>query len=263
MWCGEVLPTTSLIYWMERLPHATFTNLYGPTETTVASSYYTVPVLPRHQQASIPIGAGCDGEELLVLDSDLHPVPQGEIGEICIRGVGLSPGYWRDAEKTRAAFPPDPSTPDGSARLYRTGDLGRVGDDGLVYFLGRLDSQVKSRGYRIELGEVEAALNAIQGVRECAVSAIETGGFEGAILCCAYSPAPGFDLEPIALRRELGKALPAYMLPLRWKSLPRLPRNSNGKIDRRMLREEFQRDASGTQGDPRARRAGGEMAFRR
>ena len=262
MWCGEVLPTTSLIYWMERLPHVRFTNLYGPTETTVASSYYTVPSLPRDEQAQIPIGAGCDGEELLVLDAELRPVPPEEIGEICIRGVGLSPGYWGDAEKTQAAFPPDPSSSDPSARLYRTGDLGRVGVDGLVYFLGRVDSQVKSRGYRIELGEVEAALHAVPGVRECAVSAIETGGFEGAILCCAYAPSPGIDLEPTALRRELGKALPGYMLPLRWRSLPRLPRNSNGKIDRRALREEFQRDAAGAQGEPRGHRAGGEMAVR-
>ncbi|HVR28430.1 MAG TPA: amino acid adenylation domain-containing protein [Thermoanaerobaculia bacterium] len=262
LWCGEVLPTTSLIYWMERLPHTSFTNLYGPTETTVASSYYTVPRCPRDEQAPIPIGTACDGEELLVLDAELRPVPAGEIGEICIRGAGLSPGYWRDPEKTRLAFPPDPSSRDRSARLYRTGDLGRVGQDGLLYFLGRVDSQIKSRGYRIELGEVEAALHAVPGVRECAVSAIETGGFEGAILCCAYASAPGSSLEPAALRRELAKVLPAYMLPARWKPLQRLPRNSNGKIDRKTLREEFQRDATRAHSEPRADRAGGELVVR-
>ena len=261
LWCGEVLPTTSLIYWMERLPHVTFTNLYGPTETTVASSYYTVPECPTDEHAPVPIGAACDGEELLVLDAELRAVPQGEIGEICIRGEGLSPGYWRDPEKTRLAFPADPSRRDGSARLYRTGDLGRVGADGLVYFLGRVDSQVKSRGYRIELGEVETALHAVRGVRECAVSAIETGGFEGAILCCAYASAPGSALDPVAVRRELAKTLPAYMLPARWKSLQHLPRNSNGKIDRKALHEEFQREAVGGRRETRDR-TDGKMAVR-
>jgi amino acid adenylation domain-containing protein len=262
LWCGEVLPTTSLIYWMERLPHVRFTNLYGPTETTVASSYHTVEECPRDEQAPIPIGTACDGEELVVVDAELRSVERGEIGEIAIKGLGLSPGYWRDPEKTRAAFPADPAGDRPGARLYRTGDLGRVGPDGLVYFLGRADAQVKSRGYRIELGEVEAALHAVDGVRECAVSALETGGFEGAILCCAYSSTPGHELEPAALRRELAKVLPGYMLPMRWKSLQRLPRNSNGKIDRRALREEFQRDATGAHGDVGAERAGGELVVR-
>ena len=67
LWCGEVLPTPSLIYWMSRLPHVQFTNLYGPTEATIASSFYTVPQCPADPQASIPIGTACDGEELLVL----------------------------------------------------------------------------------------------------------------------------------------------------------------------------------------------------
>ena len=95
----------------------------------------------------------------------------------------------------------------------------------------------------------------IEGVRECAVSALETGGFEGAILCCAYSSAPGVSLDPLGLRRELQQVLPPYMLPARWKQLARLPRNGNGKIDRRALRDEFQRDAAAL-AESRAERAG-------
>src|SRR6185436_3568841 len=56
LWCGDVLPTPVLAYWMERLPHATFTNLYGPTEAAIASSYYTVPAVPETENAPIPIG---------------------------------------------------------------------------------------------------------------------------------------------------------------------------------------------------------------
>src|SRR2546425_788061 len=176
LWCGEVFPTPALRYWMTRLPHVTFTNLYGPTETTIASSYYTVPSCPEDDRAAIPIGSPCAGEELLVLNERFQPVPPGEVGDLYIRGVGLSPGYWRDAEKTRAVFLSNPFGSDPADRIYRTGDLARIGDDGLVYFLGRADSQIKSRGYRIELGEIETALNALSCLRECAVVAVATDG---------------------------------------------------------------------------------------
>ncbi len=85
LWCGEVFPTPALRYWMTRLPHVTFTNLYGPTETTIASSYYTVPSCPEDDRAAIPIGSPCAGEELLVLNERLQPVPPGEVGDLYIR----------------------------------------------------------------------------------------------------------------------------------------------------------------------------------
>jgi amino acid adenylation domain-containing protein len=238
LWCGEVLPTPTLAYWMERVPEATFTNLYGPTETTIASSYFTVERAPAEANEPIPIGRACPGEELLVLDDELRPAPTGEVGDLYIAGDGLSPGYWRDDAKTAAAFVPDPR-PGRDGRLYRTGDLARTDEDGLVYFLGRQDSQIKSRGYRIELGEVEAALAAVEVLAEAAVVGVPSSGFEGTAICCAYVPSVDEPLEPAGLRLELGRLLPAYMLPTRWASLERLPRNANGKIDRPRLRELF------------------------
>lgn len=242
LWCGEVFPTSALIYWMNRLPHVRFTNLYGPTETTIASSYYTVRKCPRDSRAAIPIGTACGGEELLVLDDDLRPVPPEEIGNIWIRGVGLSPGYWRNPDATSAAFRPVPGSADLEDRMYRTGDLGRVGRDGLVYFVGRADTQIKTRGYRVELGEIEAALLATEALRECAVVAIASDGFEGAVICCAYVPAPGANAMPVILRKALARVLPAHMLPSRWVAADKLPRNANGKIDLRRLQEQFQAD---------------------
>jgi acyl-coenzyme A synthetase/AMP-(fatty) acid ligase len=237
LWCGEVLPTPILIHWMERLPHARFTNLYGPTEATIASSYYTVADRPATETEPIPIGTPCAGEALLVLDDKLTPVETGEVGDLYIGGVGLSPGYWRDDDKTNAAFS---SSPNGSERIYRTGDLAKTGDDGLVYFLGRADSQIKSRGYRIELGEIETALNAIDELRECAVVGVESGGFEGTAICCAFAPAAGSEVQPSDLRERLGNVLPTYMLPSKWLQLEVLPKNVNGKIDRKQLRELFE-----------------------
>ena len=239
LWCGEVISTPTLIHWMRRLPHARFTNLYGPTEATIASRYYTLPHCPTDERAAIPIGTACDGEELLVLDDELRPVPAGAIGHLYIRGVGLSPGYWRDQEKTRSAFLPWPGQADPQERIYMTGDLARVAEDGLVYFLGRVDSQIKSRGYRIELGEIEAAANATGYVRECAVVAIASDGFEGHAICCAFATFPGAAVTPAQLREKLKALLPAYMLPSHWQACAALPRNANGKVDRRALRERF------------------------
>ncbi len=238
LWCGDVLPTPALMYWMQRLPHVTFTNLYGPTETAISSSYYTVTECPTDPQAVIPIGAACDGEELLVLDEAMQPAPPGQTGDLYIGGVGLALCYWRDPERTAAAFVPHPSRPD--ERVYKTGDLARIGEDGLVYFLGRSDSQIKSRGYRIELGEIEAALNAVAGVQECAAVAVPTGEFDALAICCAYVPAPDSAITPAILRRELSRLVPAYMLPGKWRAFDQFPRNASGKIDRRRIKELFE-----------------------
>lgn len=241
LWCGERFPTPALAYWMKRLPHVTFTNLYGPTETTIASSFYRVPEVPATDETPIPIGKPCEGESLYVLNSELKPVPPGEIAELYIGGVGLSIGYWNDPEKTRAVFIDEPFGP-GSERIYRTGDLASVGEDGLVYLHGRVDSQIKSRGYRIELGEIETALHAAEGIREAAVVGIDTDAFEGATICCAVVPEQPADFQPQVLRQKLSERLPHYMLPSRWLCFDSLPLNDNGKIDRPKLRRCFQQE---------------------
>lgn len=238
LWCGEVLPASSLMYWMKRLPHVRCTNLYGPTEATIACAYYTVPECPQHERAQLPIGAACDGAELLVLDENFRPVAGGATGELYIGGAGLSPGYWKDPERTRQAFLPDPRDP--SRRLYRTGDLVRLGEDGLVYLLGRLDSQLKSRGYGIESGEIEAALHALGVLRECAVIGIPGNGIEGTAICCAYVVAGDIKPAPARLRAELEKTLPRHMVPAHWMEFAELPRNAGGEVDRRRLQEILQ-----------------------
>jgi amino acid adenylation domain-containing protein len=237
IWCGDVLPTPTLMHWMRRIPHASYTNLYGPTETTIASSFHVVAVCPSDEAAPIPIGRACAGEEIVVLDKRLEPVAPGETGDLYIGGSGLSPGYWRDPEQTATAFLADPRDPAGGSRLYRTGDLARVGDDGNVFFLGRVDSQIKSRGHRIELGEIEAAVNATRIAREAAVVGVHSDDFEGTAICCALA----HDDEAVvrALRTQLREALPSYMLPTRWLVLPELPKNGSGKTDRIRLRELF------------------------
>lgn len=235
LWCGEVFPTRNLIYWMERLPHVQFTNLYGPTETTIASSYYTLPRCPENEQVQIPIGIACPGESLHILDENHLPVKSGESGELYIGGAGLSAGYWKDSAKTRQAFIADPTGTYPDGRLYRTGDRARRGKDGLIYFLGRSDSLVKSRGYRIDLGEIETALRGLDCIVECAVVALPNDQFDGVTLSCAYVPAADAEVTGATLSAALQALLPRYMIPSQWKAFEELPKNTNGKIDRRAL----------------------------
>jgi acyl-coenzyme A synthetase/AMP-(fatty) acid ligase len=171
-----------------------------------------------------------------VLDDDLERVPPGVTGNLYIRGIGLSPGYWQDPVRTDEAFLVDRVR---WGRIYRTGDLARVDDRGLVYFLGRADSQIKSRGYRIELGEIESALASTGLAVESVVTAVTTHGFEGQQICCGYVPAADAVADPAAVRQTLRGLLPPYMVPTRWKTWTRLPRGPSGKLDRKGVRDAF------------------------
>ncbi len=238
LWCGEMMPTPTLLYLMDRLPGVTFTNLYGPTEATIASSYYTVDKRPATPTSPIPIGVACPGESLQILDDAGHPTGPGEVGNLVIGGVGLSAGYWRDPVKTAEAF----FVSTDESRLYRTGDLAKTGPDGELLLLGRSDSQIKSRGYRIELGEIEAAIDALGMAKECAVVALDDDD-AGKLVACAYTGldlSAGEDAAVLTLRKRLAASLPRYMIPVRWQSYDVLPKNANGKIDRRAIRESFE-----------------------
>ncbi len=241
LWCGEVFPLPALQYWMKSLPGVQFTNLYGPTEATVASSYYTVPDVPEDQD-EVPIGSACEGEKLLILDDEMQEVKNGVTGNLYIGGEGLSPGYWRDQAKTEAAFLWYTDKDGKRERIYKTGDLASVNGGGLVCFHGRSDYQIKSRGYRIELGEIEAALGQRDDLIEYAVVPVQKNGFEGTAIGCAYvsTGKNKGNLAP-AIKKGLQGKLPSYMMPQYWLEFDKLPRNGNGKIDRKKLSDQFEK----------------------
>jgi non-ribosomal peptide synthetase component F len=182
MWCGEAIPTPTLIYWMQRLPHASFTNLYGPTETTIASSYYTVPGCPSDERAPIPIGRPCTGEELMILDERLQPVPPGETGELYIRGVGVSP-HGRDRGKRAALF----SRVAEVRGTEVTPATRRAAIDGIHYFIGQRHAD-QSRGTASVAKPM--FLSSLSELQESAVVAIASEGFEGWTMLL-HVPAPG------------------------------------------------------------------------
>jgi acyl-coenzyme A synthetase/AMP-(fatty) acid ligase len=220
-----------------------------------------VPECPSDEREPIPIGRACGGEELLVLDAERKPVPPGCVGDLYIRVAGVSPGYWQDSARTREAFVASRGGRRGQ-RMYRTGDLAHRDSSGVHYYHGRTDSQIKSRGYRIELGEIEAALHTLPALTESAVVAVESSGFEGSTLCCAYVPRPDAETSVVELRKALAAQLPAHMLPTRWQRYDSLPKNASGKCDRRMLKDDFGKAAPPATPLVAARRTASDQASR-
>ncbi len=207
-------------------------NLYGPSEDT---TYSTWALAPRDTNEEPSIGVAIDGTRAYTLDEALQPTASGEIGELCLAGAGLARGYLFRPELTAEKFIPDPFSELPGARMYRTGDLARPRADGQLDFLGRLDHQVKIRGFRIELGEIEVALRKHPAIADAAViaRALTPGGDKQLAAFTVF--APGAAAEPQALRDELARSLPDYMIPARFQPLDALPLTPNGKLDRKAL----------------------------
>ena len=142
-------------------------NTYGPTEATVTATWCELKPGKR-----VTIGRPLPTYKVYILDANLEPVPQGEIGEICIGGIGVARGYLKRDDLTSKKFVPDPfNNPNNpSGRIYRTGDLGRQTPEGEIEYLGRVDTQVKIRGYRIELSEIESIILRLPEVERSVVS---------------------------------------------------------------------------------------------
>ncbi len=143
-------------------PDLEVVSLGGATEASIWSILYPIDRVDPAWN-SVPYGKPMVNQRFHVLDNRLRPRPTWAPGELYIGGVGVALGYWRDPERTNAAFVSHPQT---GERLYRTGDIGRWLPDGNIEFMGRDDGQVKVRGYRIELGEIEAHLRAHQRVSQ-------------------------------------------------------------------------------------------------
>jgi amino acid adenylation domain-containing protein len=238
VFAGEVFSTRHRREFQALLsPDTTLWNLYGPTETNVCT-YYQVRDLPPDDR-TIPIGRACENDEVFALKEDGSVAGVGEEGELFVRGPTVMKGYWGRPEQTAEMLVPDPRSTTYGDPVYRTGDLVRLRPDGDYDFLGRRDHQIKSRGYRIELGEIEAALNSHPAVVEAVAVAISHDEWGTAIVACVVvRDGEANGVSPTAIKRHLAERVPRYMIPARIDVMEKLPRTSNGKIDRQRLQRE-------------------------
>ncbi|PWC53732.1 amino acid adenylation domain-containing protein [Azospirillum sp. TSA6c] len=217
--------------------HTRLVNVYGPTECTCICSAYTVSEADFSDIDSLaPLGRLADNFDYLILDDNNLPVASGETGELCLLGPQVGLGYWRDPERSAAAFVQNPLNDRHAERMYRTGDLVNLGQDGLLRFRGRKDNQIKHMGYRIELEEIDAALYAIPGVVEAAAGYWRERTAYGHLVAAVSAERP---LDEATLRESLQQRLPPYMIPDRFQILKRLPKNQNGKISRQAVIDLF------------------------
>jgi len=230
---GENMPAKLLNIWRRAMPEARFTNVYGPTETTVDCSYHTVNRDLR-EDGSVPIGVPVRGDALLLLDEDGGPVPDGQPGEIYVRGAGVGLGYYGDAKRTSAVFVQNPLNTKYRDIVYRTGDIAKVNEYGEFVFLSRADDQIKHMGSRVELGEVETAAAGLEGV-DVVFCAYDK---EKAKILLFYQGA----MSRERLTAELSKRLPRYMCPNVIIQTDQMPATPNGKIDRLRARKNLYDD---------------------
>ena len=230
---GEQLQVTPQISTLFRnLPGCTLENQYGPSESHVVTAYRLEgpvakwPALP-------PIGRPIANTQIHILNEAMQPAPIGEAGELYIGGVCLARGYLNRPELTAERFISDPFYNVANARLYKTGDLARWLPDGNIEFLGRIDHQVKIRGYRIELGEIEVLLSQHNRVQEAVAIARDTGSGDKQLV--AYVVPKGGPITAAELRDFLKQRLPPYAIPALFITLPKLPLNANGKVNRLAL----------------------------
>lgn len=210
-------------------------NVYGPTECTCICSIYRVSELDMKTDDLLPLGTIAENFSFLILDENDNLTPDGQIGELVLRGPNVGMGYLNDKQRTADNFQPVPTLSGYKEQCYRTGDLVRFDRaSGLLYFCGRQDNQVKRMGYRIELEEVESAIGSIPGINECVcIFERATSADVGQII--AYFVGDQFEVE--AIRSILSTKIPKYMMPNDFVQLDILPKNRNGKIDRLALSE--------------------------
>jgi D-alanine--poly(phosphoribitol) ligase subunit 1 len=231
---GETLAPEVVSQLLGRFPQAEVWNGYGPTEATVVTTSIRIDRDIVSRYSPLPIGYPMPGSRILIMDEARRPLPDGERGEIVIAGPHVSPGYLGRPDLTERAF----FVLDGM-RAYRTGDWGRY-RDGMLFFEGRMDNQIKLHGYRIELADVEANLLAVPGVRDAVVLPVMKQGMADSLAAFVIlnERPPGSDFQvSTALKTRLAERLPAYMIPRKFHFLETFPMNTNGKADRRKLAE--------------------------
>lgn len=199
---------------------------YGMTETNMnTSNPYDGDRIPGS------VGLPLPGVEIRIADPETNrPLPQGDVGVIEIRGPNVFAGYWRMPEKTREEFRTD--------GFFVSGDLGRIDRRGYLSIVGRAKDLIISGGFNVYPAEVEAAVEALPGVAQCAVVGVPHADFGEAVVA-VLTARPGLDPTETALREGVAATLAKYKQPKRYFIVDRLPLNAMGKVQKADLRKTY------------------------
>ncbi|MBX7145722.1 MAG: amino acid adenylation domain-containing protein [Alphaproteobacteria bacterium] len=225
---GEQCPPDLIGQWYH--PNRRILNTYGPTEATCSATWAEL-----HPGQAVTIGKPFVGYQIYILNDNMENISPGEVGEICIGGVGVAIGYLNQEALTQEKFIPNPFSGSHNSfdRLYKTGDLGRYNQEGNIEYLGRKDSQVKIRGYRIELAEIENVVKELSYIQNVVVSTKELiTGIKELIVFFKLQENQKHTNIIKDMQNYLSKKLPSYMVPKYFYNIDQWPLLPNGKIDR-------------------------------
>ncbi len=222
---GEACPPSLVASHVDVAGSIELINEYGPTEATVwATAHRCGPA--DGGSTVVPIGAPIPAMTASVVDAHGAALPLDTAGELWLNGAAVALGYLNDVEADRFII-----SDDSSSRTYRTGDLVVRRADDTIDFLGRIDSQLSVGGVRIEPAEIEQSLASLPGVQASLVGVVDSQ------LVAWVELADGSDGSSEMLRTAAAEILPATHVPQRVMNVPTLPRNANGKVDRKRIDE--------------------------
>ncbi len=235
---GGHMPGPTLAALRARLPRMKPYLMYGLTEA-FRSTYLPPDEVDRRPDS---MGKAIPNAEILVVREDGAPCAPGEPGELVHRGIHVALGYWNDPEKTAERYRPAPGQLAGLVipeLAVWSGDTVKMDEDGFLYFIGRRDEMIKTSGYRVSPTEVEEVAYAAGAVTEVAAIGVDHPVLGQAVVLIAYAAGAG-EQAGDALLAACKRELPAFMVPARVvvRAEP-LPRNPNGKIDRKKLAGEY------------------------
>ena len=231
---GGAMPVKTLERLRQKLPHTTPYLMYGLTEAF--RSTYLPPGELDHRPESM--GKAIPGEEVFVVRDDGTLCDPDEPGELVHRGALVSLGYWNDKERTAERFRPAPGQPQGlpiTELAVWSGDTVRMDNEGFLYFVSRQDEMIKTSGYRVSPTEIEEILYETGMVGEVAAFGLADETLGQAIAVIATPKAAGEEVDVALLKKECLKRMPNYMVPKYVHIQESLPRNPNGKLDRKGL----------------------------
>ena len=231
-WCiagGERTPESRIRQFVATFPNARYIDAYGMTETVSGDSFmeagYEIAKIGSTGRATMHV-------DIEIRDDDGRPLPAGHEGEICMRGEKVTDGYWRDDDRTAAAFWP--------GGWLRSGDVGYLDDDGFLYLTDRKKDMIISGGENIASSEVERVLYEMPEVLEAAVIGRPDDKW-GETPIAIVVTRPGHDLDLARLQTRCRAALAGFKVPKDLILTDALPRNPSGKVLKRELRELFAR----------------------
>lgn len=238
---GEALNAINLNSWIMKYgdEKPTLWNMYGITETTVHVTCYRVTKEDLLHARKI-IGKPIPYYEICLLDQNENLVKDGEEGEICVLGNGVTSGYFNNTSLTQSRFK-EVALERRLKKIYKSGDLAYRQADGNICYIGRIDHQVKIRGYRIELDEIEVQLKRLPEVSMAVVLVKKSNSLEQKFIIAYVKLSENAkNASAKALKNNLKAFLPDYMLPIAIYFLNEFPITNNGKIDReRLLNYQF------------------------